>query len=393
MKKPNLQLATDAISKKAIELRREIHQYPELKYEEKRTQDLILRELKAEGIKGTKIAGTGVTAMIPGGKGKPDGKVLMLRADMDALPVEEETDCDFKSKIPGKMHACGHDSHVAMLLVAAKLLKDNPVGGPVKLCFQPAEEGGIGAQAMIDDGILENPTVGAAFGIHSWVGIPAGKMGITFGPCMAAVDEFTVTVKGVGGHAAYPHKSVDPVFISAQIISALQSIVSRNFDPVDTGVVTVASINAGSSFNIIPPEVKMMGTCRTFSDEGRKIVEKRFKEIVNGIAKSMGGSVEIDFKHQLPATVNDEAMCEIMWKASEIVLGRKNVIKAKPTMGGEDMSLYLRKVPGCFAFLGAGNPAVGAVWPHHHPKFTLDESVFGYGVEILYRAAELYYSE
>ncbi len=387
---PNL--ISPAIAKKVVELRRQIHMYPELGYQEKKTQKLILDELKKIGIKGKKIGGTGVTAMIPGGKGKTDGRVLMLRADMDALPVTEEVECGYSSKIEGQMHACGHDAHVAMLLCAAQLLKEKPVSGPVKLCFQPAEEGGLGAQAMIDDGVLYNPDVGAAFALHVWSGIPVGKMSIVFGPCMAAVDEFDITVRGKGGHAAFPQLSVDPIYISSQIIGALQSIVSRNINPIDTAVVTVGSIHGGTTFNIIPPEVKLKGTCRTFSDEGLKITKKRFFEIVKGVAKSLGGSVEIDYRHQIPATVNDTKMCDVMWDAASGVLGKKNVFEGNPTMGGEDMSLYLRKVPGCFAFLGVKNPKVGAMYPHHHPKFAMDENALPYGVEILYRTAEHYYS-
>ena len=385
-------LVSESLRKKVISIRREIHRYPELKYEEVKTQALVLRELKKLGIKGRKIAGTGVTAMLPGKDGRMDGKVLMLRADMDALPMEEEVDCEYRSRHKGVMHACGHDAHVAMLLGAAQLLKEKPVDGPVKLCFQPAEEGGVGAQVMIDDGILENPKVAAAYAIHVWAGIPVGKMGVSFGPVMAAVDEFDVIVKGVGGHAAYPQHSVDPIYISAQIINNLQSIVSRNVNPIDTAVVTVGAINGGTNFNIIPPEVKMMGTCRTFSDDTRKKVKKRFIEITRGVAKSLGGTVEIDYRHVIPATINDRKSSELMWKAAESVLGKRNVFEATPTMGGEDMSLYLRKVPGCFVFLGAKNPKKNAVHPHHHPKFAIDEDVLEQGVEILYRLAEFYYS-
>ncbi len=390
-KKPNLFNVTPDLARKVVELRREVHRFPELKFEEKKTQALILRELKALGIKAKKMAGTGVHAVVPGEKGKPAGKVLMFRSDMDALPVEEETGVAYKSQHPGRMHACGHDSHVAMLITAAHLLKEKPVGGPVKLCFQPAEEGGLGAQVMIDDGVLENPPVEAVLGIHVWSGIPVGKMGIVFGPCMAAVDEFEVKVKGVGGHAAYPQLSVDPLYIAAQIIIALQSIVSRNMDPIDTAVVTVTSISAGNSYNIIQPEVDMIGTCRSFSDEGRKLIKKRFHEIVKGVSKSLGGSAEIDFRQLLPATVNERKMVELMRDAAVDVLGKKNVFEANPTMGGEDMSLYLRKVPGCLAFLGGRNPKIGANYPHHHPKFNIDDSVLPSGVEILYRAAERYY--
>jgi len=385
-------ILSPAICDKVVALRREIHRFPELKFQEKRTQELVLKELKKLDIKARPMAGTGVHAVVKGGKGRPDGKVLMLRADMDALPVEEEAECEYRSRHKGVMHACGHDAHVAMLLCVAALLREKPVGGPVKLCFQPAEEGGLGAQVMIDERVLEDPPVAAAFGIHIWAGIPSGKMGIAFGPCMAAVDEFELVVKGVGGHAAYPHRSVDPILVSAQMISSLQSVVSRSIDPIDTAVVTIGSIHGGTGFNIIPPEVKMLGTCRTFSDKARRMVRKRFHEITRGVAKSMGGSVEIDYRHLLPSTINDRKMCEIMWEAAAGVLGKRNVIEAEPTMGGEDMGLYLRKVPGCFAFLGTKNAKKGAIWPHHHPKFAIDEDVLPYGVEILYRAAELYYA-
>ncbi|MCK4721026.1 amidohydrolase, partial [bacterium] len=227
MPKIKTPLVTKDLKTKVLRIRRQIHQYPELQFEEKKTQKLILDELKIIGIKGRKIARTGVVAMVPGRDSSSKKKVLMLRADMDALPMDEDTDLEFKSKIKGKAHACGHDTHVAMLIGAAELLKRKPVGGPVKLCFQPAEEAGVGAQVMIDDGVLDNPDVGAAFGIHVWAGIPTGKMGIVLGPCMAAVDEFDITIKGKGGHAAYPHVIVDPIYISSQVISALQSVVSR----------------------------------------------------------------------------------------------------------------------------------------------------------------------
>ncbi|MCX6647681.1 MAG: M20 family metallopeptidase [bacterium] len=391
--KLNNPMVTDDLAEKILKVRREIHQNPELKYKEFKTQKLILDELKKIGLKGKKIAGTGVTALIPRAAGSKEERVAMLRADMDALPMDEQTDLPFKSKVKGAAHACGHDAHVAMLLGAAELLMKNPLKGAVKLCFQPAEEGGVGSQAMIDDGVLENPQVSAAFGIHVWAGIPLGKMGIVFGPCMAAVDEFDITIKGIGGHAAYPQASVDPVYISSQVISALQSIITRNFDPIDTGVVTVASIHGGTTYNIIPPEVKLQGTCRTFSDFGRKLVKKRLFEIVNGVTKSLGGKAEIDFKQLLPATVNDKNMAKVMWDASEEVLGKANVFEDKPMMGGEDMSLYLQKVPGVFGFLGMQNPKIGANVPHHHPKFMMDERVLPLGVEVLYRTAEKYFDQ
>lgn len=391
--KPRLEFTTERHAELVVHFRRLLHQFPETAYQEFKTQALVLEELKKLGVRAKKMGGTGVKGIVPGARKPGNIKAIMLRADMDALPVREETDLPFKSKHEGKMHACGHDAHVAILLTVARLLIESPVNGPVVLCFQPAEEGGVGAQKMIDDGVLENPKVGMAIGIHVWAEMPFGNMGIIYGPCMAAVDEFELKVKGVGGHAAYPHRSIDPVFISAQIVTALQSIVSRNVSPLDTAVVTVAGIQAGTAFNIIPAEVIMKGTCRTFNKDTRKLVEKRFRDIVTGVAKSLGGSVEILYKHQVPATINSPEACDLLWKVSESVLGKTHVIEPKPTMGGEDMSLYLQKVPGCFGFLGMKNPEKGVIWPHHHPKFTLDEDILPIGVEIMYRAAKEYYEK
>jgi len=392
-KLPPLTLVTPELARKVVDLRRQIHACPELGYHEFETQKLIIDELKRIGLTPKKAGGTGVVALIPGKNSAKDKRVLMLRSDIDALPLTEEVDVPFKSKNPGKMHACGHDAHVAMLICAAKLLMDKPLDGTVKLIFQPAEEGGIGAQAMIDSGVLENPKVTAAFGIHVWSGIPLGRMEIAHGPCMAAVDEFDVIIKGRGGHAALPQHSIDPIYISSQVISALQGIVSRTLDPIDTGVVTVGSIHGGTTFNIIPPEVKLQGTVRTFKEKTRMEIKKRFFNIVEGVTKSLGGNAEIDYRHMIPATTNNPQMADLMWKAGESVLGKKNVREARPVMGGEDMSLYLNKVPGCFGFLGAANPSVGTIYPHHHPKFWIDEAVLPYGIEILYRASEQYFKQ
>ncbi len=384
-------LVTPAIKKKVVDLRRKVHMYPELQFKEFKTQKLILAELKKLGVKAKKIAGTGVVATIPGAKDSKDGKALMLRADMDALPVTEEIKSPYMSRHEGRMHACGHDAHVAILICVAQLLKEHPVDGPVKLVFQPAEEGGVGAQGMIDDGVLENPSVSAAFALHVWAGIPTGKMGIVLGPAMAAVDEFDLIIKGIAGHAAYPQGSIDPIYISAQVINSLQSIVSRNVDPMQTAVVSVASIHGGMNYNVIPPEVKLQGTCRTFTDENRRTVKKRLFSIVKGTAKALGGSVEIDYRHMIPATVNDKNASAYIWDASVDVLGKRNVYEADAMMGGEDMGLYLRRVPGCFAFLGVQNKKIGAAFPHHHPKFAIDEDGLPDGVEIMYRTAKRYF--
>jgi amidohydrolase len=384
-------LLTPKLTSRVTELRRTIHANPELGFQEKETQKLVMSELESYGIRCSKISNTGVQAIVQGKSGKKS-KVVMLRADMDALPVTEEADVKWKSRNTGKMHACGHDAHTAMLLGASNILSNNPLDGTVKLCFQPSEETGTGAGVMIDDGILENPRVDAAFGIHVWSGVPTGKFGIMHGNALAAVDEFTIKIEGRGGHAALPHQAVDPIFISSQIISSFQSIISRNLDPVDTGVVTVTGINSPQSYNVIPPWVELKGTVRTFTDEARDLAEKRINEISRGVSKSMGGSVNVVYDRKIPPTVNHSDMADIMWQAAVDILGKKNVFEMKPIMGGEDFGMYLRKVPGCFGFLGMQNKKKETFYPHHHPKFSVDEDCLPYGVAVLYRTAELYFS-
>lgn len=365
----------------AVELRRDFHMHPEIGMQEKRTQQVIRSQLKDLKIKHRNIAGTGVLGMIRSGK---PGPTLMLRADMDALPVTEKSDVPYCSVNQGFMHACGHDAHMAILLSAARHLQKTGIPrGNVKLCFQPGEEGFKGAADVIRDGALTAPDVDAAVGLHVWRDLKVGKIAVLDGPVMAAVDLVEITITGKGGHAAMPHLSIDPVLISAHVITALQSIVSRQVDPLDTGVVTIASVDAGTAHNIIPEKVVLRGTCRTFRKATRKMVHRRVAEIAKGIARSMGGSASVDYDEFLPATVNDLKVAALVREAAEAVVGKRNVVPAEPSMGGEDMSLYLNEVPGCFAFVGLRNEQRGIEFPHHHAQFDMDEGCLAVGTDLM----------
>lgn len=375
--------AARRIEPELVATRRRLHAHPELGFEERETSKLVRARLGELGLRHRVLATTGVAALVPG---RAPGRVLMVRCDMDALPIHEETGLPFGSKIAGKMHACGHDLHTSILLGAARLLAEAPPArGTIKLNFQPAEEGLNGAHAMVEAGVMEGPKVEAALGYHIWQGIPVGKVGVVTGPCMAAVDKFTIRIHGVGGHAAYPHKAVDPVMIAAQVVTTLQSIVSRTVNPLDPVVVTVASIHGGTAFNIIPPVVEMEGTVRTFSKEARREVPERMKAIVTRVTQALGGRAELDYLKEHPAVVNDAALADFMRDVSADVVGRRNVIATEPSMGGEDMAFYQEMVPGCYIFIGSAPK--GAVYPHHHPKFNPDERVLAIATAIMSEAA------
>ena len=371
-----------SISDWIISIRRELHEHPELMYEEFKTSKLIRRELdKLEISYKHPIAETGVLASI----GNGNGPCVALRADMDALPIHEETDVSFKSKIDGKMHACGHDCHVSMLLGAAKLLKgkEDQINGTVKLLFQPAEEGGAGGKLMREEGALKNPAVERIFGLHVWPQMPSGQIGSREGTFLAATSSLSLTVKGVGGHAAVPQLTKDPVLTSARIITNLQSIISRELDPLDSGVVSITVINGGNASNVIPSEVNVKGTLRSLTMDGLKELQKRVKEITEGIAQTHGCEAIVEYVgNDYPPTVNDSDMWKFAKKIGIELLGDENVSDLDAVMGGEDFAYYTEKVKGCFVVLGMNNPDIDATYSVHHPMFKADEDALHIGTAL-----------
>lgn len=371
-----------SISDWIVKIRRELHEHPELMYEEFRTSELIRRELDKLDIQYRHpIAETGVLASI----GNGNGPCVALRADMDALPIHEEADVPFKSKIDGKMHACGHDCHVSMLLGAAKLLKDkeSEINGTIKLLFQPAEEGGAGGKLMREEGALENPDVERIFGLHVWPQMPSGQIGSREGTFLAATSSLSLTVKGVGGHAAVPQLAKDPVLTSARIITNLQSIISRELDPLESGVVSITVINGGNASNVIPSEVKVKGTLRSLTMDGLKELQKRVKEISEGIAQTHGCKAIVEYVgNDYPPTVNDSEMWKFAKNVGIELLGDDNVSDLDAVMGGEDFAYYTEKVKGCFVVLGMNNPDIDATYSVHHPMFKADEDALHIGTAL-----------
>jgi amidohydrolase len=322
-------------------------------------------------------------------RGAKSGKTVLLRADMDALPIQEENSVPYRSQTPGKMHACGHDCHTSVLLgIARRLTREREsLRGTVKLVFQPAEECGGGAEAMIQDGALESPKPDAAFGIHVWQDLDLGQVGITAGPMMAAVDEFSVTVSGKGAHAAMPHLGVDPVVCLAHVVTALQTITSRGVSPLEAVVVSVTQLKAGSAFNIIPESAWLNGTVRVFDENVWAALPERFERIVRGVCEAFGCRAEIKYQRSNRPTVNDPAMAALARAAAVEVVGEDHIVDGIRTMGGEDFSAFLKRVPGCFIAVGSRNRERGLVWDHHHPRFDVDEASLEIGAEVLLRAA------
>ena len=371
-----------SISDWIIKIRRELHEHPELMYEEFKTSELIRRELDKLDIPYRHpIAETGVLASI----GNGEGPCVALRADMDALPIHEETDVPFRSKIDGKMHACGHDCHVSMLLGAAKLLKDKEteINGTIKLLFQPAEEGGAGGKLMREEGALESPDVERIFGLHVWPQMPTGQIGSREGTFLAATSFLDLTIKGVGGHAAVPHLTRDPVLTSAQIITNLQSVISRELDPLDSGVVSISAIHGGQAANVIPSEVKILGTLRSLTMDGLKTLQKRVKGISENIAEAHECEAIVQYPgNDYPPTVNDSEMWEFAKGVGIEMLGEENVSELDAVMGGEDFAYYTEKVKGCFVVLGMNNPEIEATYSVHHPMFKADEDALHIGTAL-----------
>ncbi|OLC05642.1 MAG: hypothetical protein AUH46_01995 [Gemmatimonadetes bacterium 13_1_40CM_70_15] len=376
-----------------VATRRDLHQHPELGFQETRTSTLVAERLQSLGYQvKTGVGQTGVVAVKReggGGSGGGQGKCVMLRADMDALPVEEANELPYKSTHPGRMHACGHDGHVAIGLEVARRLARLSLPGAVKFAFQPAEEISNGAQAMIRDGVLDAPKVDAAFGIHLWNDLPVGTIGIMPGPVMASVDEFEITILGRGGHAAAPHQTIDPVLIAAHVVTGLQSLVSRRRNPFEEGVVSVTQVSAGHAFNVIPGRADLRGTVRTFGGKFFEEAQRLVEEAAQGIAGAFGASAEVRYRRLSGPMANDEKMTALMKDVGEEIVGKERVIGGVRTMGGEDMSYFLRQVPGCFAFVGSAPPGKKAS-PHHSPTFDIDEDALPIGAELLARTAVRY---
>jgi amidohydrolase len=381
---------TEHEEKQLVAWRRDFHAHPELAYQETRTSGIVANHLKESGYEvRTGVGGTGVIGLL---RGNESGKTLMLRADMDCLPVQEENEAPYCSVYANRMHACGHDGHTAGLMSVATQLKkrSNHRKGNIKLVFQPAEEGGNGAERMIQDGALENPKVDATFGLHLWNDRPVGTIALNRGALMAGVHSFDLTIHGKGGHGAAPHQTIDSIVTAAHVITNLQTIVSRNVDPLETAVVTVGSLHGGSAFNVIAESVAMKGTVRYFNPALGEQLPQLLERIVAGTTKSMGASYSLNYEKLTPPTINDSKWAEFIRDVAAEIVGSGNVIMDARTMGGEDMSFFLNAVPGCFFFVGSRNEDRKLMYPHHSPKFDFDEAAMEIGVEVLCRATEKY---
>ncbi|KAB3535436.1 amidohydrolase [Alkaliphilus pronyensis] len=378
-----LLMEAQAIKNWLSKVRRDFHKEPELGMEEFKTQKKIVEHLKEMGIPyKTDVANTAVVGII---KGSEKGKVVALRADMDALPLEDEKTVHYKSTIKGKIHGCGHDAHMTILLGAAKLLKEREakLKGTIKLFFQPAEETLGGAKPMIEAGVMENPTVDAVFGLHVTPETPVGKIGVKYSQMNASSDTIIITVRGESTHGAYPHGGIDAIVIAGHIITGLQTIVSRNVDPRDSAVISLGEISGGTQGNIIANKVTMRGTVRTLNPNTRDIVLDRIKLTIENIAKSMGGSAELNREEGYVALINDDAMVEVVKKNAGEILGLRNVeIIKTPSLGVEDFAYFLQKAPGAFYRLGCRNEEKGIVHEAHSTLFDVDEDCLPIGVAI-----------
>ncbi|MBD2588120.1 M20 metallopeptidase family protein [Synechococcus elongatus] len=368
--------------------RQQLHRRPELGFQEQETAAFIAARLTELGVSfQAGVAGTGIVAEIAGQR---SGPTLAIRADMDALPILEANEIPYRSEIDGRMHACGHDGHVAIALGTAACLQANSdFAGRVKIIFQPAEEGPGGAAPMIAEGVLENPAVDAIIGLHLWNYLPLGKVGVRSGPLMAAVELFDLTIQGRGGHAAIPQNCIDAVLVASQIVTLLQSIVSRNVDPLHSAVVTIGSLHAGTTYNVIADRAQLKGTVRYFDDRYQGFLQERIEQIVAGVCNSHGATYELNYRKLYPAVINDSAIADLVRSVAEEVLEPPlGVVPDCQTMGAEDMSYFLQKVPGCYFFLGSANLDRGLNFPHHHPRFNFDETALALGVELFLRCVE-----
>ena len=370
------------VSRDVIALRRDFHMHPELGFEEVRTAGIVADRCKRLGYETrTGVGRTGVVAILRTGR---PGKTILLRADMDALPVQEESGVPFASAHPGKMHACGHDGHTAILLGAAEMIaaRKDALCGTIVLCFQPAEEGQGGAKAMIEDGVLDDPHVDHVYGLHLLSQAPCGIVKVRPGPVMASSDSIEITVHGRGGHGAAPHETIDPILTAAHFITQVQSIVSRKVEPIEPAVVTIGAIHGGTIHNVIPDDVRMLGTVRAFSADVRKQMQPRIEAVLRGACEAHGATYDLEYKWRYPVTSNDAEQARFVRELAARTLGPERSLEMTPTMGAEDFSFMLERRPGCFFFLGTQSDERTAI-PHHNARFAIDEKALDAGVQMM----------
>lgn len=380
----------DSMREWLVEVRRQIHMHPELGFEEVETAKLVADWLERFGLEvKTGVAKTGVVGLL---RGKAPGKTVAVRADMDCLPMDEPQRVPYASRVKGKMHACGHDAHTTILLGVARFFSglSDRVRGNIKWIFQPAEEGGGGGEVMVKEGVLEDPKVDAIFGAHVFPLLPIGKVGVYEKEGLAAADRITIKVVGKGGHGAFPHLCKDPILAAGHLITQIHSVVSRDINPVESGVISICRIAGGTAFNIIPDEVELWGTVRSLTPEVREKLRTRLAEVVKGVAESFGVDGRLDYAYGYPVLVNDPEMSKLVAKACADGIGPENVVVVKPAMGGEDFAYYLEKVPGAFFRLGIRNEEKGIIHPYHSTLFDIDEEVLPLGVEMFARIIDRY---
>ncbi|MBI4872170.1 MAG: amidohydrolase [Candidatus Riflebacteria bacterium] len=367
-----------------VRVRRQLHRHPELGLKEFRTADFVAERLGELGCEVHRMAGTGVVGLLRGGS---PGKTLLLRADIDALPLQETNPADYCSQVPGVMHACGHDAHTSTALAVAGILsaERGQLHGNVKFMFQPAEEGPGGAERMLEEGLLEEPKVDAAFALHVWNDLPVGTVSVRPGPVMAAADEILITILGKGGHGAAPHEAVDPIVVAAHVVTALQTVPSRQVDPIHPVVVSICSVHAGQAFNIIPPDAELIGTVRSFDPSIREKLPGLIEKTVQGVTAAFGARYRFHYRHGYPPTVNDPGMADLVRGCARGAACVQHVVDGEVSMGGEDMAYVLRRVPGCYFMVGSGNPDRGIDSPHHSPTFDVDEHCMAIGAEVFCR--------
>lgn len=383
----NIKQLANKYKQYVLELRREFHSWPELSWQEEQTSNRIKQELTRMGVPFSAVAKTGVVATIKGKKEKP---LVALRADMDALNVIEANNLEYKSKNEGVMHACGHDGHIAMLLGAARILNDlkEEINGSVKLIFQPAEEIIQGAKKMYEEGVLEN--VSGIFGIHLWSDLDIGKVSLEEGPRMAAADKVTIRVTGKGGHGSSPHQGVDALVAASAIVMNLQTVVSREINPLEPAVVSIGKFNSGTKYNVIAPEAFLEGTTRCFNRDIRNDFLKIIERIANDTAECFRAKAELVYEFGTPPTINNPYCSQIAAQAAEKVMNKDSIVSMEKVTGGEDFAIYLEKVPGALIFLGAGNKEKGIVYPHHNERFNIDEAALETGAALYAQLAVEY---